>query len=107
LTDDETPATTVGFQSASMSALESAGTVDIPVTLSSPAVAPVSVEYLVDTGARATSTASGVAPAVLPYWVRCDRISDVIIGSISADGVNWTGVSTQAVVLPSSSYLAG
>jgi len=107
LTDNETPSIAVGFESSSAAASESAGTVDIPVVLSAISAVPVSVEYLVDTGARATSTANGAAASPLPYWVRCDRINNVIIGSISPDGTNWTGVSTQTVAIPSSSYLAG
>lgn len=79
----------------------------IPVTLSAASAAPVTVEYLVDTGSRSTSTASGAAPSPLPYWVRCDRLGGTLVGSISPDGTNWTGVSTQAVALPNSGYLAG
>ncbi|MBI5383681.1 MAG: PKD domain-containing protein [Verrucomicrobia bacterium] len=107
LTDNETPTRTVGFPSASAVGAENIGTVNLPVTLSSTTATPVTVEYLVDTGARATSTASGSAPSPLPYWVRCDRIGGTMIGSISPDGTNWTGVSTQAVALPSASSLVG
>ena len=107
LTDDETPSIAVGFPVGSSSALESAGTVDIPVTLSATSTAPITVEYLVDTGPRPTTTASGTAPSTLPYWVKCERIDSTIIGSISPDGLNWTGVSTQTVAIPSASYLAG
>src|SRR6185436_575698 len=107
LTDDETPAISVAFQPGSASALESAGTVSIPVVLSAPSGAPISVEYLVDTGARPTTTANGTAPPVLPFWVKCERLNTTFIGSISTDGTNWTGVSTQTIVVPSGSYLAG
>ncbi|HEU0009181.1 MAG TPA: Calx-beta domain-containing protein [Verrucomicrobiae bacterium] len=106
LSDDELPAVQVGFPTTSATALESAGTVNIPVTLSAAAASEVTVDYLVDTGSRASSTASGTA-ALLPYWVRCERIGNNIIGSFSPDGVAWTAVSTQAVALPSASYLAG
>ena len=107
LTDDESPSVSVGFPSSSAAGLESAGTVNIPVTLSAVSATPVTVEYVVDTGARGNSTAMGTAPSPLPYWVRCDRAGDLMTGSISLDGVNWTGVSTQTVVLPGTGYLAG
>ncbi|HEY0549628.1 MAG TPA: Calx-beta domain-containing protein, partial [Verrucomicrobiae bacterium] len=107
MTDDETPALTVAFQNGSMAALENAGTVNIPVTLSGTSAAPISVEYLVETGSRVTSTANGVPAPALPYWVKCERINSTFIGSISPDGTNWSGVSTQTIAMPTSSYLVG
>jgi hypothetical protein len=107
LTDDETPAVAVAFQSTSASAMESAGTVNIPVTLSALSGAPVSVEYLVETGARATTTANGVAPSSLPFWVKCERFNSTMVGSISPDGTNWTSVSTQTIAVPTGTYLVG
>src|SRR6185436_9600479 len=93
LTDDEIPTRSVNFQNNSASALESAGTVNIPVILSATGAAPVTVEYLVETGSRSTSTANGVPSSPLPFWVKCERFNSTFIGSISADGTNWTGVS--------------
>lgn len=107
LTDDENPATSVGFQNSSAASLESAGTVNIPVTLSGSSTTPVTVEYLVDTGSRNSSTATGAAPSPLPYWVRCERVGSTVTGSISPDGVNWTQVSTQTIPMSSASYQAG
>ena len=107
LTDDESPSINVGFPSTSAAHLESAGTVQIPVTLSSAATTPVTVEYLVDTGSRASSTANGSAVSPLPYWVRTERIGSTVTGSISPDGVNWTAVSTQTIALSTTSYQAG
>lgn len=107
LTDNETPALTVGFPSASSNGLESLTSVNIPVTLSAASASAVSVEYTVETGSRSTSTATGTAPSLLPYWVRCDRLGGTLIGSISPDGTNWTGVSTQAIALPNSGFLVG
>src|SRR6185436_15382084 len=49
----------------------------------------------------------GTAPALLPYWVRCERIGNDVVGSISPDGVAWTVVSTQVMALPNTGYLAG
>jgi len=107
LSDDEVPPVQVGFPSTSATALESAGTVNIPVTLSAASANEVTVEYLVDTGTRNSSTANGTAPALLPYWVRCERIGNDVVGSISPDGVAWTVVSTQVMALPNTGYLAG
>ena len=107
ISDDESPAIAVGFPTTSATGLEGAGTVNIPVTLSAASGSEITVEYLVDTGSRASSTATGTAPSPLPYWVRCDRVGNVISGFISLDGVNWTGVSTQTVALPTTGYLAG
>ena len=44
---------------------------------------------------------------LLPNWVRCERLGNTVIGSISPDGTQWTGVSTQTVAMASASYLAG
>lgn len=107
LTDDEAPTTTVAFASAGTKALENVGTISIPVTLSAAATSPVTVEYLVNTAARDTSVATGTPPSLLPYWVRCERVGNVISGMISPDGVSWTTVSTQTVSVPSASYMAG
>ena len=51
--DDEVPAETVGFATASGSGDEGIGTVNVPVTVSAPAGDPVTVEYEV-TGGSAT-----------------------------------------------------
>ena len=107
ISDDESPAIAVSFPTTSATGLESAGTVNIPVTLSAASTSEITVEYLVDTGSRASSTATGTGSSPLPYWVRCDRVGNLISGSISLDGTNWTGVSTQTVALPSASFLAG
>lgn len=107
LMDDESPALNVGFQNAGAASLESAGTVNIPVTLSAAAALPVTVEYLVDTGTRNSNTATGVAPSPLPYWVRSERVGNTVTGLISADGVDWTEVSSQTIPMSSASYQAG
>jgi regulation of enolase protein 1 (concanavalin A-like superfamily) len=107
ISDDESAAVVAGFPTTSATGLENAGTVNIPVTLSAASASQITVEYLVDTGSRASSTATGTGSSPLPYWVRCDRVGNLISGSISLDGTNWTGVSTQTVALPNTSYLAG
>src|SRR4030095_7641555 len=59
LTDDESPTLSVGFPASSAAHAESAGAINIPVTLSASSVTPVTVEYLVDSGARTTNTTTG------------------------------------------------
>jgi hypothetical protein len=107
LTDNETPTVQVGFSSAGTAVSESAGSTNIPVTLSASSASPVTVEYLVDTGSRASTTATGSVPAPPPYWVRCARVGNTVTGSISPDGVTWTQVSSQTVAMSSASYQAG
>jgi Calx-beta domain/PKD domain len=107
LTDDELPSVTVGFQTPSAAAGENAGTVTIPVTLSAASASPVTVEYQVDRSTHDTASANGTAPALLPYWVRTERVGNTFTGSISADGLVWTVVSTQTIAMSSASYQAG
>ncbi len=107
LTDDESPAVTVAFQNQSAAAVESVGTVTIPVTLNGASVNPVTVEYLVDRSAHDTASATGTALSVLPYWVRTERVGNTFTGSISPDGITWTVVSTETIPMSSASYQAG
>src|SRR4030095_10007768 len=107
LTDDESPSISVGFPTTTATGAESAGTVNIPVTLSASPASPVTVEYLVDTGARSVSTANGTASSPLPCWVRCERVGSTVTGYISPDGVVWTTVSTQTIAMSGASYQAG
>ncbi len=107
ITDDESPTLSVGFPNVSAAAQESAGTVNIPVTLSAAGAAPITVEYLVDHSTHDTATVNGTTPGPLPYWVRSVRAGSTFTGSISPDGVTWTVVSTQTIPMASTSYLAG
>ncbi len=107
ITDNETPAVSVQFPTPSTAALESAGNVNIPVALSAPSGAPVTVEYLVDRSTHDTASATGTAPPPLPYWVRTSLVGGVVTSSTSPDGVTWTVVGTQAIPLTTASYLAG
>jgi regulation of enolase protein 1 (concanavalin A-like superfamily) len=107
LSDDELPATSVAFASAAAVGIENVSPAVIPVTLSAASATPVTVEYSIDAGTRSTTSSTGFAPAVLPYWVRCERIGTVVNGLVSPDGVTWTLVSSQTLPLPSASYLAG
>ena len=107
LTDDEAPAISVAFPTPSAAWAENEGTVKIPVTLSAPATAPVTVEYQVDRSTHDTATANGSTPALLPYWVRAVREGNLLTGSVSSDGLNWTIAGSQTISISGTSYLAG
>jgi len=106
LTDNETSNLWVGFSSAGASGPESVGAVNIPVTLTSTASTPVTVEYVVSSGSRSSATA--VNPISLPYWVRVVRNGSWFSSFISTDGVTWTNRgSMQAISMSNASYFAG
>ncbi|MEN9635206.1 MAG: hypothetical protein RL077_3610, partial [Verrucomicrobiota bacterium] len=88
LTDDETSTTTVGFASAGTVLAESAGTVNIPVTLSAAATAPVTVEYVALTAGTTTAVSSGFN-STTPYWVRLSRVGNVFTAARSVDAITW------------------
>ncbi len=107
LTDNETSAQLVSFTSAGASGLESVGSVNIPVALTSAATTPVTVEYLVSSGARSSTTITTNA-ITLPYWVRVARNGSSFSSFISTDGVTWTNRgSTQTISMSNASYFAG
>ena len=107
LSDDENAAVVVGFPTSATTQAESVTPVMIPVSLSATSASPVTVEYLVDSGSRSSYTTNGAGLSALPYWVRCDRLGNTLVGSISPDGLNWTGLSTQTVAMASGSYQVG
>ena len=105
IADDESNPQTVGFLASGDSGPESVGTLSIPVSLATPATTPVTVDYFVDSGTRAATSTSG---ALLPYWLRINRVSNSFTVQHSADGVTWTTLgSAQTVAMSSTSYLAG
>ncbi|MEP6667846.1 MAG: Calx-beta domain-containing protein, partial [Chthoniobacter sp.] len=110
LNDNETSTQKVAFASASGSGLESVTSVNIPVTLTSAATAPVTVEYVVDTGARTSaSTTVGTSPTLtLPYWVRVVRSGTSFTNYASTNGVTWIQRGPpQTISMSSASYLVG
>ncbi|MES2708249.1 MAG: Calx-beta domain-containing protein [Verrucomicrobiota bacterium] len=110
ITDNEAPASSVAFPAPGMSVAESAGTVNIPVTLSAASAAPVKVEYLVDRSTHDTASSNGTATTAvppLPYWVRCRKEGGTITGSISKDGLAWVEISSQTVSFTGAGSLAG
>ena len=48
--------------------------------------------------AGASSTTAGTSTSA-PSWVRLERFGDLLIGSSSSDGVTWTEIRRQTVVL--------
>lgn len=106
LADNDSISQTVSFTSTGSRAPENAGTVSIPVTLGSPAAAPVSVEYAVDTGTRAAVT-SNLTTVFAPYWVRVERSGSTFRAWRSADGTTWTQQGTNHTMDLPAEVLAG
>jgi len=107
LDDNDTSTQKVAFDSIGSTGEESVANVSIPVSLTTPAVGPVTVDYLVDTGARSSSTSTNTK-GTLPYWTRVVRSGTNLSAYYSTDGVVWNQVGTTTTVsMSSSSYLAG
>ena len=101
ITDDEAGAQGVAFATEGSNGSESTDTVQIPVSLTSPATTPVTVQYAMDTGARTPTLLSG-------RWVRVVRTGTSFDSYTSLDGSTWTKISiTRTVAMVSTSYLAG
>jgi regulation of enolase protein 1 (concanavalin A-like superfamily) len=101
ITDDDAGAQSVSFASSGDSGSESATEVNIPVTLSSPAATPVTVDYLLETGARTPTMLSGM-------WVRVVRTGNTFASFYSFNGTTFTQQgSSQTIPMSSASYLAG
>src|SRR5579859_6159465 len=64
----------------------------------------LSVERLT-TGAVATLTAGTPVTVPIPYWVRVDRTGNVLTSSISPDGISWTVVKSDTIVMAPGSYI--
>lgn len=107
IADNETVTQKVGFNAIASSGSESSTAVSVPVSLTTPAAAPTTVEYTLDSGTRATSTANGTL--ALPYWVRVTRSSNSFDFYASSDGQTWEKKrsTTLTNAIPTSSYLAG
>lgn len=112
LTDDETSSQKVGFLTSGSTGGENMSSVTVPVSLTSAATAPTTVEYWADTGARSSSTNTintfSTPALTLPYWVRVVRNGSAFSSYYSLDGTNWIQRgNTQTISMPSTSYLAG
>lgn len=104
--DNETSAQTVAFVGGSAVGAESVTTVNVPVRLASAATAPVTVEYLADTGSRSSSTVTATVQA-LPYWVRLRRVGNVFTAAHSPDGTTWTAIGAARTMALPATVLAG
>ena len=106
LTDNDTPAATVGFQAPGSAGSESATSVNIPVTLSAAQSSPVTVEYAVS--GTTSSSVTSLSTHALPFWVRLVKTGDAITHFESNDGITWVQRgSTFTVSALGSTYLAG
>jgi len=107
ITDNETPTQTVAFTANSSRGLESVTAPVIEVRLAASATAPVSVEYLLDSGSRASSTTT-TNTETLAYWLRIVKTGTTFVSSASNDGVTWTQLDSQSITgFTATSYLAG
>lgn len=111
--DNETSAQTVQFGSAGVGSNGAAGgesttSVSVPVTLASTAAAPVTVDYVVDTGSRNSTTSTSSTSFTPPYWVRAVRNGTAHTSFISKDGIDWYQVGgTQTISFASNSCTVG
>jgi regulation of enolase protein 1 (concanavalin A-like superfamily) len=110
LADNDTNTQTVAFSNGSAAGLENVTTVNVPVTLATAAAAPVTVEYLVDSGTRNSTTSTNTsATQPLPYWVRLVKTGTSFASFASKDGVTWTQLGTTQPLsgFTATNYLAG
>lgn len=107
VSDNDTATGTIAFNAPSSSALENAGTVNIPVTLSAAQPNDVTVEYATS-GSTSASSASFSSRGG-PYWVRLVKTGNSVTFHQSNDGLIWTQRGSAMTVsnLGSTSYLAG
>ena len=111
--DNETSTQTVQFGTAGVgsngaSGAESVTSVNVPVTLASPAVAPVTVDYIVDSGSRNSTTSTSSVGFTPPYWVRVVRTSTSLTSYMSNDGTNWNQVGiSQTIGFSTNNYTVG
>ena len=111
--DNETSTQTVQFGSSGVGAsgasgAESVTSVNVPVTLASAASAPVTVDYIVDSGTRNSTTLTSSAAFSPPYWVRAVRTGTSLTSYMSNDGVTWYQVGTsQTVGFAANNYTVG
>lgn len=106
LDDNDSNPQTVAFAAIGSAGAEDVANVSIPVTLLSPATAKTTVDYVLDTGTRASSSNTGASTP--PYWVRVARNGSSFTTLTSTDGVIWRQLGTaQTISMSSVSYTAG
>ena len=108
IADNEANTQTVAFTKGSAAGLESVTSVNVPVTLASPATSPVTVEYAADSGTRTSATTSNTTQP-LPYWVRMVKTGTAFASYVSSDGQTWgqLGATQTLTGFTATSYLAG
>lgn len=89
INDNETTTQRVQFTADGSVFSEAAGSVSVPVSLTSIASTPITVEYLPDSGTLGTSTFNG-ANVKAPYWLRLVRSGNVFQAYQSANGTSWS-----------------
>lgn len=106
LDDNDANPQTVQFGSIGAAGSESVTDVGIPVSLLTPASETTTVDYVLDTGTRSSTTTASAS--MLPFWVRVERNGSSLITSNSTDGVTWRQVgATQTINMSSASFTAG
>ncbi len=99
INDNETSTRTVAFDSRGAAGPESVGTVTIPVSLSSPATTPVTVDYEVEGGTAGTTSSTGsTSTASPPFWVRAVRSGNTFASFVSYDGVTFNQIGNASTV---------
>lgn len=100
ITDNDASTQLASFNGTSSAPLESAGTISVPVSLTTPATAATSVEYAIDT----------LPSTDRPHWVRIVRTGTDFWFYNSADGVTWSDPLRSTALpnsIPSTAYLVG
>ena len=104
IADNETSTQLVSFTSSGLKGAENVGTVNVPVSLSAAATVPTTVEYEVEGGSTAASTAfTNLSTATPPYWVRAVRSGNTFASFVSYDGVTFNQIGNASTITMSNS----
>ena len=57
------------------------------------------------TGGSTTSQSASFTGSTYPYWVKLARNGNVFTGYVSADGTNWTQISSQTITMSQSVFI--
>lgn len=109
IADNETSTQLVSFNSRGTTGPESAGTVNVPVSLTSPAGGPITVEYEIEGGTTNASTSTGsTSTAEPPFWVRAVRNGNTFASFVSYDGVTYNQIgNTTTVTMGNTGWIIG
>jgi regulation of enolase protein 1 (concanavalin A-like superfamily) len=64
----------------------------------------VAVQQRTSTGGTSSSI-KNVPGLQAPYWVRLARTGNSFVGSSSADGINWTALTTNSITMATNVYI--